>query len=72
MELEQNEQPAANHDEDGAAAYLGLSPKTLANWRHLGRGPRYLKLGARVVYPQAELEAFKAASLRQSTAEGSR
>ena len=73
MEHDQADAPtAANHDEAGAADYLGLKPKTLANWRSRGCGPRYLKLGARVVYPQSELDAFNAANLRRSTAEGSR
>jgi hypothetical protein len=31
---------------DEAAAMIGVAPKTLANWRWLGRGPDYLKLGA--------------------------
>ena len=26
-----------------AAAFLGISPKTLTNWRSLGKGPSYLK-----------------------------
>ena len=27
------------------AAMIGLSPRTIANWRSNGRGPKYLKLG---------------------------
>ena len=27
-----------------AAAYLGISKQTLANWRHLGKGPAYHKM----------------------------
>lgn len=52
-----------------AAEYLGLAPKTLDNWRTSGRGPKFLKLGARVLYPQTELDAYKAANLRQSTSD---
>jgi predicted DNA-binding transcriptional regulator AlpA len=58
-----------NLNRSKAAEYLGLKTKTLDNWRSAGRGPRYLKLGARVLYPQTELDAFKAANLRQSTSE---
>lgn len=58
-----------NYDRFRAAEYLGIALKTLDKWRCAGRGPRYLKLGARVLYPQGELDAFKAANLRQSTAE---
>lgn len=32
------------------ADVLGLSAGTLANWRSLGMGPTYLKLGGRVRY----------------------
>lgn len=38
-----------------AAAILGLAPKTLANLRHAGGGPRYVKLGAAVRYPRSEV-----------------
>jgi predicted DNA-binding transcriptional regulator AlpA len=60
---------ADNLDRDAAAEYLCLSRKTLDNWRTTGRGPRFLKLGARVLYPKTELEAFKAANLRTSTSD---
>jgi predicted DNA-binding transcriptional regulator AlpA len=58
-----------NLDRNQAAEYLGLSRKTLDNWRTTGRGPRFLKLGSRVLYPVAELDAFKTAHLRTSTSE---
>lgn len=44
-----------------AAAYLGLSPHTLDNWRSLDRGPDYYRVGGRVVYSKADLETFMAA-----------
>lgn len=53
---------------DAAARFLGLATQTLDNWRSAGRGPRFVKMGARVLYERAELEAFKAANTRQSTA----
>lgn len=28
-----------------AAARIGVHPMTMVNWRHLGRGPKYEKLG---------------------------
>ncbi|MDQ7830479.1 helix-turn-helix transcriptional regulator [Desulfolutivibrio sp.] len=43
-----------------AAQYLGLSPGTLEVWRCKGRGPRYSKLGKRVVYDPADLDAYLA------------
>ena len=46
-------------DERGAAAILGISVQTLANWRWRGEGPRYRKLGLRLVrYLRADLLAF--------------
>ena len=46
----------------GAAEYLGLSVKTLANMRLVGRGPRYLKLHdgprAGVLYRISDLDAW--------------
>ncbi len=41
-----------------AAEVLRLAPRTLVKWRCMGRGPRYLKVGARVVYRPADLDAF--------------
>lgn len=51
-----------------AAKFLGLATQTLDNWRSTGRGPRFVKLGTRVVYQRADLEAYLAANKRQSTA----
>jgi hypothetical protein len=50
-------------DQAKAAEYLrarGLSVavSTLEKWRHQGRGPSYRKLGHRVRYDAAGLEAF--------------
>ena len=53
-----------------AAAYPGLSTFTLAKMRLRGDGPPYSKSGARiVVYDVADLDAYLAARLRNSTSE---
>jgi excisionase family DNA binding protein len=52
-----------------AAAYLRLSPRTLENWRVRGGGPRFRKLGDRVLYAQAELDQWQAARDRTSTSD---
>jgi hypothetical protein len=36
-----------------------ISPRTLERWRWLGEGPRYLKLGGRVLYRVADIEAYE-------------
>ena len=54
-------------DQKGLADRWLISPRTLEQWRWQGKGPRYLKLGGRVVYPLVEIEAFEAASLHANT-----
>ena len=44
-----------------------ISPRTLEQWRWQGQGPRYLKIGGRVVYRLSDIEAFEAASLHANT-----
>lgn len=51
------------------AARWKISPRTLERWRWSGQGPRYLKIGGRVVYRLEEVEAFEHSQLRASTAE---
>ena len=42
----------------GAAFYLGLSPRTLANWTGRGMGPPSVRVGGRRFYRVADLDAF--------------
>ena len=41
-----------------ASAFLRISKPTLERWRMEGRGPRYAKIGHRVLYPRVELDRF--------------
>ena len=51
-----------------AAAYLQIAASTLAKMRLTGKGPVYMKLGARrVVYDVADLERWASACRREST-----
>ncbi len=43
---------------DQTGEYLHVNPRTLANWRVLGRGPRYVRAGSRALYRQADLDAW--------------
>lgn len=60
-----------------AAIYLGVAPKTLANWRSGGGGPRFVRLSCSgapssrgsIRYPIAELEAWCAARMVVSTSD---
>ncbi len=44
-----------------------LSPRTLERWRWLGQGPRYLKIGGRVVYRLEDIESYEAAAAKDNT-----
>ena len=41
-----------------AAQRLGLHPRTLDNWRSQQRGPRYIRLGRRIVYRLSDLQSY--------------
>jgi hypothetical protein len=44
-----------------------ISSRTLEQWRWQGRGPRYLKIGGRVVYRLSDIEEFERASVHANT-----
>lgn len=48
--------PLATPAEVGA--YLRKSPKTLANWRSRGIGPRWRKAGHSVLYRRADVDKW--------------
>ena len=54
-------------DEKELAKRWRMSSRTLQGWRQQGRGPRYLKIEGRVIYPMPEIEACEAASLHANT-----
>lgn len=63
MELENAKAAAIRSvllDNDGAAEFIGASPKTLPRWRWAGTGPAYLKVGRSIRYRRSDLEAWLA------------
>ena len=54
-------------NETELAARWNLSPKTLQRWRSEGRGPRFMKMSKRVVYPIDEIFDFESRALRAAT-----
>ena len=52
-----------------AARFLGLSGRTLEKHRTYGTGPRYSKLGGRVVYQVEDLQAWVARGAKASTSD---
>jgi len=39
-----------------------LSDQTLANWRYAGKGPPFIRVGSRVLYPVEGINAFEKSS----------
>ena len=58
-------------NQDDLAERWNISPRTLERWRWVGQGPRYIKIGGRVVYRVEEVEAFEAQQTRDSTSQAS-
>lgn len=54
---------------DAAAEHIGLSVSTLNKLRVFGGGPVFLKLGRRVKYDVADLDAWLASRRRRSTSD---
>jgi hypothetical protein len=52
-----------------AAAYCGSTKSTLEKLRVYGGGPTFIKLGSRVVYDVADLDAWLSARRRLSTSD---
>ena len=52
-----------------AAAFLGLSPRTLDRYRVSGAGPAFHRFGNRILYRRDDLEAWAAARRVASTSE---
>lgn len=52
------------------AEYLGRTEAALAQMRYKSTGPKYLKIGGKVMYEWAEVEAFVDASRCSGSADG--
>jgi Helix-turn-helix domain len=61
--------PKRLFDPQEASAYLRIAKQTLARWRCYGLGPRFVRIGGRIFYDIADLDAFIAARKFRSTAE---
>ena len=56
-------------DPQEASEYLRIAKQTLARWRCYGLGPCFVRIGGRIFYDMADLDAFIAARKFRSTAE---
>lgn len=52
---------------EAAAARLGVAKSTLARWRVVGGGPNFVRLGRRVGYRMADLDAWVTDNVCSST-----
>lgn len=50
--------PDGRVDRKNAAKALGRQPKTLAEWKRLGIGPRARLVGGRIFYDWADVQSF--------------
>ena len=57
-------------DQDEAAAFMRLSPRTLEGYRVSGQGPAYRKIGKRTIYHVDDLIEWIEARKRTSTSDG--
>lgn len=46
------------------AARWNISHRTLERWRSTGEGPKFIKLGGRVIYRLEDVEGFEAEQIR--------
>lgn len=51
------------------AEVLRISTSSLTKWRLVGRGPRFIRVGARVRYRPSDVTAFIERETRSSTSE---
>ena len=61
--------PRRLFDPQEASDYLRMARQTLARWRCQGLGPRFVRIGGRIFYDVADLNAFIAVRKFQSTSE---
>jgi hypothetical protein len=67
-----NNSPTNHLNQVHLARRWNLSPRTLERWRWLNQGPRYLKIGGRVVYRLEDVEAFEDEVAHQPEAVGAK
>ena len=56
-------------DPEETSKHLRVARQTLAKWRSAGGGPRFVRIGNRIFYDVADLDAFIAARRFGSTSE---
>ncbi len=65
-----NNSPMNHLNQIHLARRWNVSPRTLERWRWLNQGPRYLKIGGRVLYRLEDIEAYERDAVHQPAAAG--
>lgn len=52
-----------------AAGYLRVNPRTVANWRYRGYGPRFVRIGHLAFYRQKELDEWLEQNIHARTSD---
>lgn len=50
--------PSGFHKAESAGAHIGVTSGTLAKWRCAGTGPAFIRIGGRILYKEADLDAY--------------
>lgn len=53
-------------DARAAATRVGVSERTLSNWRSSGKGPDFYKLGGKILYKIEDLDAWTESCKRKN------
>jgi len=56
-------------DTKALAEYLEVSERTVEQWRLVGGGPRYVKMGRLCRYRRADVDAWLESRVRRSTSD---
>jgi predicted site-specific integrase-resolvase len=67
MKPKENQMAVRHMNQIELAARWNISHRTLERWRWTGEGPKFLKMGGRVVYRLEDIEAFEVERSRDST-----
>jgi predicted site-specific integrase-resolvase len=54
---------------EGVSERIGVTTKTLAHWRCAGSGPKYVKIGGRIMYRPEDVRDYVAARVINRTSE---
>ena len=70
--MQNTQSNSGNLDPKALADRWGMQVSTLSNWRNLGKGPSYRKIGGKVLYLAADISAYESSALRTSASRGDR